>query len=401
MNVSSTNLETLCTRVSSTESRLRATPSSQIIDALVDTAASLIDRGGPFFNEAMTKLPKSSGLSQPMVAWALETTMRTVTVEALQRVVSDIDQTPSTLPPPNLVATVLAGNLFTAPMRAVFIALLARCPVVVKASTKEDHFVRLLHRALAERDCDIAESVGVVTFAGGDVSLENLLFRYAPVVTAFGSDETLAAIEDRLPSDKTFLRHGHGVGVAYIPATALEQSERWIRSVALDVAAYDQRGCLSPQAIWVQEGGAITPRAFAAILAREGLTAISQELPRGPLPAEIAASQMQWRGVARATAELFEASDHAVSYECETPFRASPGYRNVAVRSASSWDDFLSQLAPLVPHLKCVGVAAQDLPPLDDLRQRNINARLCRTGAMQTPPFVLETEGRKPWAGLR
>ena len=64
------------------------------------------------------------------------------------------------------------------------------------------------------------------------------------------------------------------------------------------MALYDQQGCLSPQLIYVEEGGAVTPKEFAALLAT-GLAHWHTELPRGPVPPEVSTAIRRARDEAR------------------------------------------------------------------------------------------------------
>ena len=47
----------------------------------------------------------------------------------------------------------------------------------------------------------------------------------------------------------------------------LADAEETAHKAAYDVALYDQQGCLSPQLVYVEEGGAVTPKELAALLA--------------------------------------------------------------------------------------------------------------------------------------
>src|SRR5205085_413463 len=54
------------------------------------------------------------------------------------------------------------------------------------------------------------------------------------------------------------------------------------RRAALDVAMYDQQGCLSPHLFYVETGGAVSARNFAGLLANE-LETLSIKIPRGKI----------------------------------------------------------------------------------------------------------------------
>ncbi|MDH5492904.1 MAG: hypothetical protein OEY14_13200, partial [Myxococcales bacterium] len=205
--------------------------------------------------------------------------------------------------------------------------------------------------------------------------------------------------------ERPFLAHGHGLGAAYLPPSSL-QGERAIRAsveaLALDVGAYDQRGCLSPQFVFVARGAGLGARELASRLSSEGLSALEEALPRGELPLALEAAQMQWRGVAAAIGELFEGPRCATSFEPGLRPRLSPGHRHVSVLECEDLEEFLGVLRLFGGHLKALGVGggveerrrvAEALGPA----QRPLISPL---GQMQTPALDAETDGRSCWEGL-
>jgi hypothetical protein len=342
-----------------------------------------------------------------MVDWALAHQVAIVTPAALMRAAAAIAPSHAGDVPAcaRLAVVVLAGNVFTAGLRAVALPLLARVPVVAKASSRDDVFPRILRAALARTDPEVAESLDVVTFTGGATPLEDALFAQADVVSVFGSDTTLAEIRARLPATTTFVPHGHGIGAVFVPASALRDetaAAELADRVALDVAAFDQRGCLSPHAVWVERGSTVPARELARLIADRGLARLAGELPRGSLPTATGGAQVQWRGVAAARGELFERDGYAVSWEGDGPLRLSPGWRNVSVLECADATDLGRRLAPLGMHLKALGVAsdaagrrvlAAHLPP-------PLAPRVSAPGAMQTPPIDALADGHSPWTGL-
>ena len=86
--------------------------------------------------------------------------------------------------------------------------------------------------------------------------------------------------------------------------------------------------------VWVESDGGASGRRVAGALA-EALAAMGRRFPRGPLPADVGAQQLQWRGVGAARGELFEGDGYAVSYEGRGALRLGPGYRNVWVLCTS------------------------------------------------------------------
>jgi acyl-CoA reductase-like NAD-dependent aldehyde dehydrogenase len=348
---------------------------------------------------AREHLPASTGLSLPMIAWTLAATFERAGARELEEAVRRMRERDGLVPvPARLAVLVLAGNVFTACVQPITFALLCRAPVIVKASSRDDVLPRIFHAALAEVDAELADACAIVSFPGGSAALEASIMARADVVSAYGSDATLAAIRARTGPSVSFVAHGHGLGVGYAGKLADEASARSLaKAFALDVAAYDQRGCLSPHAVWV-ERGPIDARAFAKMLS-ESLGKLAAELPRGRMPPEVAAAQLQWRGVAAARAEIFEGDGWCVSYEGRGALRVSPGWRNVAVLDAESPEAFADAVLPLGAHLKVIG-AAGDRRRIATLLAPPLAPRICAPGEMQRPSLLSVADGLPPWSGF-
>lgn len=342
--------------------------------------------------EARVEVPKSSGLSLPMTVWALESTLRGAR-EALAALASRMDPPPGTIEAPGrLSALILAGNVFTACVQPLSAMLLARSPILIKASSRDDVLPRLFVRALAEVDPQVAEACLVVSIPRGTPSLEASFLSRADVVSAYGSDDTLRSLRSRLDPKTAFVMHGNGLGLGLVRRGA--SLEAAARAFALDVAAYDQRGCLSPHAIAVERG--VDGPAFTKSLSL-ALEELAVELPRGSLAADVGASQVQWRGVALARGTLHERGDAAVSFEGGCAPRLSPGWRNVMVHEVEDAAAFAAHAASFGVHLKAVGIAGD----AEALELTSPSApRVCPAGRMQIPGLLALADGRPCWEGL-
>jgi hypothetical protein len=355
--------------------------------------------------EARMVLAQGSGLSEEMVEWALESALAPLTYEALRALEqSPLAPHPSAVrvAPGQLCVVVLAGNVVTGAARAVGWPLLFGWPVLAKASSGDDTLARLLEAALAEGDPELAGAFRVVTYAGAHEQLNAALFEQADAVSVYGGDDTVNTIRAQLGATVSFMAHGHGLGVAYVGRAVLaarETAQLAARALALDVAAYDQRGCLSPHTAWVERGGLVSPEQLAELVHDE-LSLLRTTLPRGPLSTERATAQLSWRSVGAMRGTLFEGDGFAVSYEDAGTLRLSPGYRNLQVIAVDSVQQLAGQLAPLGVHLKSIGyagVAAQAL--LGQLAPR-LAPRLCPLGQMQRPPVCSLHDGVAAWDGL-
>jgi hypothetical protein len=349
-------------------------------------------------------LAEATGLSVPMVDWATRTTLGTIREDAMlalaQRACGASNQAPD---PVAMLSVVLAGNVFTAPVRGIVVPLLFGVPVLVKASSKEMMFPAMLKDALRSVDSRLGASMDLVAFPGGDIEREAALVELAEVVSVYGSDETVVAMAARL-GDTPLIAHGHGVSVAYCGTDALDDAQisNTIAGLSLDICAYDQRGCLSPQLVYVEETPDRSAADFARRLAEEGLGPICKTLPRGPLPVSVGAAQTQWRGIAEVEGTLVRGDTYAVSIRQAQPIRWSPAYRNVTLAPVRGLDEALEAMKAIGSTLKCVGA---DSALISELQARlaqspALSAYACAIGEMQTPPLDAPADGRPIWHGL-
>lgn len=367
--------------------------------------AQLASAQGGLFTSALEQVPQSTLLSREMVQWALESALAPLDQQALLAL-HDRAPLPSARAirarPGRLCVVVLAGNVFTAAARAVAMPLLFGMPVLAKAASDDASFVRLLHRALRDADRELGEAFQTVTFASQDEAQSSVLFEQADVVSVFGSDNTLNTIRAHLSATVSFVGHGHGLGAAFIDGGVLQErarAQRAAEQLAFDIAAYDQRGCMSPLVAWVRDEQPISPEHFAELL-HHALSALDRQLPRGPLPIDVASAQLSFRGIAAMRGSLWEGSTHAVAYEGDGPLRLAPGYRNVQLLTVPSVGALCERLAPLGVHLKCLGVAGSEVRELVAQLPARVAPRVCEVGAMQTPKVDALHDGIPAWEGL-
>jgi hypothetical protein len=374
---------------------------------LADAAARLA-QDGPLLSSARAALETSSGLSAPMIAWALSSTLSTFDVDALRRLARNA------MPPRpgafaarsgNLAVVVLSGNVFTACLKAVAVPLLLGFPVIAKASSRDDALPRALALALKEADRELSRAYEVVTFDRDDETQARALFAQADVVSAFGADASIVGIRALLPARVALIAHGHGLGAAWINAAALRnesEADELARRLALDVAAYDQRGCLSPQTVWIQNGGQVTPARFAELL-RARLEELSRDLPRGPGALSTQSAELQWRGVSATLGELLEGPDFAIALEQgDSAPRPSPGMRNVQLIALDDESLVLERLKAFGVHLKCLAIAnMSDASKLAVALPSPLAPRICSLGRMQTPSLDSLSDGLAPWEGFQ
>jgi len=374
---------------------LRARERASIADSLAEAWEQIADPERALGGLAREQIPATSQCTLPMVAWGLSSTLGNVREELAEMARRMQPPAGTIASPARLGVLILAGNVFTACVQSISVALLSRVPTFVKASSSDDTLPRLFIEALSRVDPELATACFVLGMPRGTAGLEATVLHHAQVVAAFGSDATLASIRSRIGPNTAFVGHGHGLGLGFVSADADVSTAA--RAFALDVAAYDQRGCMSPHAIACEHG--VDADGFASALA-EALAAISRDLPRGRLPTDVAAAQLQWRGVAVARGELVEGSSFAVSSEGSVAPRVSPGWRNVMVFEVVDERAFCASASAFGPHLKSVGVAGETQGIRRSL-SAGVAPRVCHAGTMQTPGLLAYADGWPPWQGWR
>jgi hypothetical protein len=161
-------------------------------------------------------------------------------------------------------------------------------------------------------------------------------------------------------------------------------------ALARDIALYEQRGCLSPHAVYVVDAA----ERVAHLLAT-ALESIAETWPRaGGAIAERARvraflDEAEWAG-ATVTAGAWG----AVLLDPAEEFRPTCGHRTVRVHRVDGVDAMSARLPG--GQIECIGATGR-VP--DDLRDLGVS-RLCRIGDMQRPPLSWPRGGLPPLRSL-
>lgn len=176
--------------------------------------------------------------------------------------------------------------------------------------------------------------------------------------------------------------------------------------MALDLALYDGRGCLSPSWVLVED----VPRGRAAAAARAlatELDRLSEALPRGRADAAEESRIHEIRALAamRDGVELHVPGKHTAWSVILEPqgVRPDPGMlRTVPVVPLSGGDELVKWCAGLAPHLSSLGQAgfADRRTLLVEAATRGGGSRICPLGRMQCPPIGWHHDGEGPLAAL-
>lgn len=397
---------------------------SSLLSSLGRTIQLWLDPSSNERREAEAKLPAETGLSPAMIHHTLPLVFQAYQAEYLENLLRDELGDPNALDAfipsqggfrraygPTLVTQVLAGNLPGAGLDGVIFALLLKSATLVKTSSSAPLLPTLFARSLARIDPDLGACLAVVHWPGGNTAVEEVAFRRAEVVLASGAEDSLTAIRTQVRGK--FIGYGHKVSFSVIGRDILTDArtaKELARRAAYDVVLFDQQGCLSPQVLYVEAGGTVTPAEFAAFLAH-ALAQWHTVLPRGHIPPETrvairrARDEAEWRALAGKEVVLHTSAagtDWSVIYDADPTFAPSVLHRTVHVKPLSALAQLDSLLAYWRPYLEAAGLAvgsARLLEAADVLGNAGVS-RICPIGTLQTPPLGWRHGGRPRLADL-
>ena len=363
---------------SNARARLKAMPTGRVVDAIDSAVARLLDRAHPARRKLESLLPRITGYDAHMVRLGLTGYLKTFRKPELQRFLAEDFPNPTILDGfqplpkggfgqafgPDVLAHIWAGNVPGLPLWSLVAGLLVKAGNVGKVSSAEPLFAGVFADLLAEVEPDLADCLAIVWWRGGEAAPEAALLKGADMALGFGGNETLAAIQSRMPPAKRFIAYGHKVSFAMIGSAALDPAKAadTARRAAYDVVRYDQQGCFAPHMFYVERGGAISPDTFGQYLARQ-LAAFESKFPRRKMTLGEAAATAAWRNAEEMTpgGKVIGAADGVWSVAIQSAdrsFRPSSLNRAVRVAAVDRLDDVPAELAPYRTLLQTVGIAA-------------------------------------------
>ncbi len=305
-------------------------------------------------------------------------------------------------------ATVLAGAIPLPTFVAIVAPLALRTPVLVKPSLHDPVSAALFARSLGERDPLLGACVEVAAFHRDDAESLAALCE-AECVAATGSDDAVAAVARSFAattaradaSARRFLGYGHRSSLAILgpDATRGDALAKTAAALALDVALWDQLGCLSPIEVHVVSAERNAAPRFSEALAA-ALADAETRWPRGRIEAAVAAAIARERAEAEMRdAAVFASRGTEWSVVCEANRvpRPAPLHRFVRVEASANIDACLAAITLQRAHLAAValagfGTATAELgAALAELGA----SRICAPGTLQAPPLSWPRDNRR------
>ena len=307
---------------------------------------------------------------------------------------------------PEFLVHIAAGNLPAPALMSLTLGLLTRSAQFMKCASGASLLPRLFAHSIYEADHKFGACLELAEWRGGDVDLENALFTHADCVTATGSDATLAAVRARLPVQARFLGYGQRVSFGFVTREVLREEtiSQIVMRAADDVIAWDQNGCLSPHAIYVEERGAVESDKFAELLALELARRETTE-PRGKISvaesAAVATQRANYETLAahRGDVKIWSSRENTawtVVFIHNPRFQFSQGNRFVFIKPVAEVRDVFAGIDEISGKVSTVGLAAAP-ERFRELARQFAHwgvTRICPLGEMQNPPLTWRHDGR-------
>lgn len=402
----------------------------QVLRAIAVLAENWRDDAYPFRRYVLDGGPQATGFSKSTLARGLDQFFGSITEDSLHLLLAQEVGDPRRLDAPmalaeeraenrmamvrgpELLAHFAPGNLPCPTWLGMIHGLLIGSAQFIKCAQGAAFLPRMFAHSLYAAHPKLGACLELAVWPGGREDLESPLLAQADCVMATGSDKTLAAIRHRMPAHARFVGHGHRVSFGYITKDRMSRAmaRELARLAAQDVAAWNQLGCLSPHAFYVESDGLVSAEDFAAMLAVE-MEAQEKIAPRGELPASAAAdiahrrAFYEVREAHTGDVRLWRSIDSTawtVVLQRDPQFTSSCLHRFVYVKEVENLDQLLRTVERVRGQVSTIALAAAKTDAVEMIQKlaRWGVTRVCPIGQMQDPPLTWRHDGRPALADL-
>jgi len=415
-----------------------------VIEMIAHTAEQWLEPDNGFRALALREGPAETGWSRATLTRGLDAFFGSITVESLEALVAqdlgdarrldDFGAGPaehrtgrtSLAVGPELLVHLTAGNLPNPALFSMILGLITRSAQIVKCPRDASLFPRLFAHSLAATESKLGACMELVSWSHDERHArewEDLLFSEAACVTATGGDTMLAEVRPRIPSRTRFVGYGHRISLGLIAKESLSpySRKRLVRAMADDITAWNQLGCLSPHAYYVEEEVSGSAETLGEELAAE-LERREATEPRGSIGVaesaliqsrrstfelrSAAMASMAERNLHRslffeppATVRLWSSAESTawtVVLNHDARFQPSCLHRFIELKPIRNWNEVLRFAEPFRHQVSTVAVAAPDerMPEVARQLAHWGASRICPIGRMQTPPAAWRHDGR-------
>ncbi|MBN1965260.1 MAG: hypothetical protein JW910_11490 [Anaerolineae bacterium] len=289
----------------------------------------------------------------------------------------------------------IAGNVVGPSWLALMLGPIAQAPQFVKLPKRDLVSYMFYLQTLEEIAPEFRRTIACGYYEGGG-DLEGDLMAESDVVMALGSNETMAALTDKLgrvnPRGRML---EHGWSLSFQVVSKAYATPEVAELAAWGVAAHDGNACFSPANIYVEAGGPLSPTAFAEAVAAHLDTLAAQVPPKRTLAvAQRVTTYRQQQLKRRLTGKDVrvikpKGSDYTVVIDASDPsLMPTCQERAVMIKPVKSFRDVPLYVEHLGGHLQTVGLAVpyNELPGIAD----RLGARGATNVRMLGTEYVLD-----------
>jgi len=266
---------------------------------------------------------------------------------------------------PEVIGHICAGNILGLAAFEMVMDKLVDAATWVKVPTEEPVFGALYAKSIEEIDPSLAHTIAVLPFSSDNIMVQNFLFSKSDLVRATGGGHARKNLTELAEKHKVPLAgHWHKFSFIAIARDYLNEQSREIAELAsLDVCAWDQQGCFSPQEIYAEIGGRVSPKEFAKLLAEE-METTSRAIPKGTNSGKMQVLDGYYQYFTKEMmgepVKIFPSPTHqwlVIYDESTTNFEPSPLFRVIRVKPIPDIMEIPKRVKPIGTFLQTVGVA--------------------------------------------
>lgn len=308
---------------------------------------------------------------------------------------------------PRLTWHICAGNVPGVAIQSLIDALLVKSPSLLKVARGEPLWAAAFASSLIEQLPELAESIAVLWWSGGEQALETPILATAEAIIANASDQAIAAVRQHSPAHIRWLAYGSRYSFGYLSQRMLAAPNlaEIAANLAADSVMLEQQGCVSPQALFIEAPSAAQLSQLAALL-NQAMADLSQRYPASS--AMLAATRRsadayEWQALSGQPIQLLSQPDQPwlVVVDQGENLPTTTG-RLIKLVPVADFSELEQRLSPLRQHLQSATLvcSSEQRAELAEALALLGVVRICHAGQQAFPQAAWHHDGRDPLRSL-
>lgn len=258
--------------------------------------------------------------------------------------------------PLGVLTHILPGNAFGLSLLATIEGLLSGNFNIVKLSSKESDFSIKGFKLLSEVAPLLTKKIIALKVSSKDEHILDKILSVSDGVSAWGGDNAIVSLRNKLSAQTRFIPWGHKISLAYVSKSSRTDIKQ-LSLLADDIILNEQQACSSPQTALVEADSIEELNEFASHLITV-LAEKSSKTKRAELSLQEKAEITNQVEIAKLEefyqdTKVFEAPDRStrIIVENKAGLRPSPLFRTLIVRRAER-NEIIAQLANFRSYLQ-------------------------------------------------